>query len=203
MSVLDKVEKLAQQNAFTGNKILEDSWNNIASALAYKTTRPADTAKAIQEHLNVINKILANQKSASVLDKIEQFQKSASPLDFTEQYIDTALWASIDDEGQPLDANYDVPDLSPECKAKMEADCQSFQQHHAKLLEKAYATELPGTAHYSDGAAGHDFFLSRNGHGAGFWDRGLGKVGDELHTAAKAYSSFDLYVGDDGKIHCG
>lgn len=34
---------------------------------------------------------------------------------------------------------------------------------------------------------GEDFALSRNRHGAGFWDRGYGDVGDRLTAAAHAY----------------
>ena len=46
-----------------------------------------------------------------------------------------------------------------------------------------------------------DFWLTRNGHGAGFWDRGLGSVGDELTKNAKPFGSVDAYVGDDGKVY--
>jgi hypothetical protein len=49
----------------------------------------------------------------------------------------------------------------------------------------------------SDKRAGHYFWLSRNGHGSGFFDENL----DALQDAAKAYSEFDLYVGDDGVIY--
>ena len=48
---------------------------------------------------------------------------------------------------------------------------------------------------------GHDLWLTRNGHGAGFWDRGLGALGDRLTKASEAYGSCDVYVGDDGKLH--
>jgi hypothetical protein len=48
---------------------------------------------------------------------------------------------------------------------------------------------------------GHDLWLTRNGHGAGFWDRGLGDVGDKLTAIAKRMGSKSLYVGDDGKIY--
>lgn len=34
---------------------------------------------------------------------------------------------------------------------------------------------------------GHDIWLSAGGHGAGFWDRGLGELGDRLHEAAKTH----------------
>ena len=45
--------------------------------------------------------------------------------------------------------------------------------------------------------AGHDFALTRNGHGAGFWDRGLGTVGDMLSDEAKAYGSHSVYIEVD------
>lgn len=42
---------------------------------------------------------------------------------------------------------------------------------------------------------GHDFILTRNGHGAGFWDRGLGEIGDRLTEWSKTFGSFEsLYV---------
>jgi hypothetical protein len=44
---------------------------------------------------------------------------------------------------------------------------------------------------------GHDFYLTREGHGAGFWDRGLGELGDYLTKIAKwsgAASDLDDYA---------
>lgn len=48
--------------------------------------------------------------------------------------------------------------------------------------------------------AGHDFWLTRNGHGAGFWDRGMGEVGDRLSAKAEKWGTVDLYIGDDGQV---
>ena len=48
--------------------------------------------------------------------------------------------------------------------------------------------------------AGFDFWLTRARHGAGFWDRGLGAVGDKLTKAAHVYGSVDLYA-HEGKVH--
>ncbi len=59
--LIGRINKFAQQNQTTANAVLADSWNGIATALAYKTTQPLNTAKAIQEHLNNIYKILATQ----------------------------------------------------------------------------------------------------------------------------------------------
>ena len=48
---------------------------------------------------------------------------------------------------------------------------------------------------------GHDLWLTRNGHGAGFWDRGLGDRGDSLTAICKALGEVCTYVGDDGHLH--
>ena len=48
---------------------------------------------------------------------------------------------------------------------------------------------------------GHDLWLTRNYHGAGFWDRGLGEIGDKLTELAHSYGGVTLYIGDDGKIY--
>jgi hypothetical protein len=110
---------------------------------------------------------------------------------FTRSYIETALWSSTDNAndqgGEPLDKNYNADDISPETMAQMIADALKFQKRNAELL---YDSNL------DDERAGHYFWLSRNGHGSGFFDEGL----DKLQDAARAYGAFDLYIGDDGQI---
>lgn len=107
---------------------------------------------------------------------------------FTQAYIEIALWSSIDEEGNPLDANYGPEDLAPETLAQIVEDCQAFQEAQAADLEDATQD-------------GHDFWLTRNRHGAGFWDRGYGERGERLSIAARAYGERDLYVGDDGRLY--
>lgn len=46
---------------------------------------------------------------------------------------------------------------------------------------------------------GHDLWLTRNGHGAGFWDRGLGTLGDRLSEAARSLGEAQAIVLDDGE----
>ena len=111
---------------------------------------------------------------------------------FTAGYLECALWSSTDDTGEPLDDNYGVEDLAPEALAQAIEDCREFQEVNAELL----ATYTRPSDH-----AGHDYWLSRNGHGAGFWDRGEGETGDALHKAAKLNGSRDLYAGDDGQLY--
>lgn len=116
--------------------------------------------------------------------------------DFTKHYLIAALWSSTGDDGEPLDAAYSEDDIAPECVAKAMADCERFQRENAAMLARAYETRG-----YDVAQAGHDFWLTRNGHGAGFWDRGLSVVGDALNAACYAASMVELYVGDDGKIY--
>lgn len=116
---------------------------------------------------------------------------------FTEAYIVCALWSSVDDNDVPLDSNYSFSDIAPEALSRMEKDCVDFQQANGTLLQQAY----DNITWYTVAQAGHDFWLTRNGHGAGFWDRGLGDVGEQLTTQAKVYGTCDLYVGDDGKVY--
>jgi len=100
------------------------------------------------------------------------------------------------------DCHGDEPELrdakgwSPELTASTVTDCETFQESNLAELDIAYAT-----GDYGPVQAGHDFWLTRNGHGAGFWDRGLGPVGTRLTDAAHACGSVDLYAGDDGWIY--
>ena len=106
-------------------------------------------------------------------------------------YLTCALWSSInyDEHGEFLDADYDTDDFTDKARAAAVKDLADF-------LLANYA-DFEGM---DDGQIGHDFWLTRNHHGAGFWDRGLGERGDRLTKAAQAYGGVDLYVNADGKI---
>ena len=52
-------------------------------------------------------------------------------------------------------------------------------------------------------AFAYDYLLTRNGHGAGFWDRGLDELGDKLSDTAEIHGSVYAYAGDDGLIYFG
>ena len=113
--------------------------------------------------------------------------------DATRAYIVAALWTSIGRDDMPLDDAYDASDLAPETAEAMRADVVDF-------LELCWREDLDLGALEAD-QIGHDFWLTRNGHGAGFWDRGLGDLGDRLTELCRPYGEAYLYVGDDGQIH--
>jgi hypothetical protein len=114
---------------------------------------------------------------------------------FVTSYLETALWSSNDESddsgGEPLDKNYDISDIAEKTIAQAIKDCQEFQSVNHILLVKNGAT---------DDADGHNFWLSRNGHGAGFFDAGT-KVGDKLQDAAHKFRELYPIVGDDGLIY--
>ncbi len=127
--------------------------------------------------------------------------KTWTTLDtFTRQYVETALWSSNDGSddqgGEPLDMNYGIEDVSEEALKVAISDCADFQKNNAELLEQA--EEKFGE---DDEQAGHDFWLTRNHHGAGFWDRGMGEIGDDLSDAARVYGECYMFVNDDGQVY--
>ena len=111
---------------------------------------------------------------------------------FTRAYVECALWSSCDENDEPLDSNYGIEDMASAALAACAEDCADFRSANSAALAES---------NLSDESAGHDFWLTRNGHGAGFWDRGLGAVGTVLSDAARVYGSVDLYVGDDGMVY--
>ena len=117
--------------------------------------------------------------------------------------MQAALWSStcIDtDDCEYLDEKYDESDLAKETLEQMEKDCIQFiKENDDDLFE--YAEQRTFYNVTASEFAGHDFWLTRNGHGAGFWDRGLKRLGDRLTSATEKFPEISLYVGDDGKIY--
>lgn len=109
---------------------------------------------------------------------------------FLDGYLKAALWSSTDDNSEPLDKNYNLEDFSETALEIARKDCAAFQEANATDLEDIDCEQ-----------AGHDFWLTRNHHGAGFWDRGHGAKGDRLTEAAHVYGSVDLFVAANGLIY--
>ena len=109
--------------------------------------------------------------------------------EFTRSYVETALWSSSDDNDKSLD-KYGITAISDETINKMIKDCEKFQSENCEDISCDLSR------------AGHDFWLTRNGHGAGFWDGDWDdEIGKKLTKASETYGEFTLYVGDDRKIY--
>lgn len=116
---------------------------------------------------------------------------------FLSAYIECALWSSTDNStesgGYPLDDNYGPEDIHSETLSAMARDCRDFQKQARDLLSL-----LPDV---DDEQHGHDFWLTRNRHGAGFWDRGYPRrIGEFLTDIAHSFGGADLYV-NRGRVY--
>lgn len=98
-------------------------------------------------------------------------------------YLKCAAWSSTDLDGESLDSFQ----FSDNAEKEMAKDLQNF----VDLVNQ----EIPDLEMDAEQFA-HDFWLTRNGHGAGFWDRGLGDLGDKLTKLAKTFGECDLYLHD-------
>jgi len=106
------------------------------------------------------------------------------------------LWAESGDPESPLGASADMTELAPQTRTAAHEMCESFA-HYCK----AQRINLQTVRGMGPESIGHDLWLTSQGHGAGFWDRGLGAIGQRLTDAAKIIGSHDAYKGDDGLIY--
>ena len=106
---------------------------------------------------------------------------------FIDAFFEALFWS----EGE---AFYDLSytDLEDDDAEELISDCLGFLSEASILLAKTSLTF---------DSAGHDFLLTRNGHGAGFWDRGLGEAGDKLTDMAHNYGTIGLDIGDNGQVY--
>ena len=127
-----------------------------------------------------------------------------APARFIRQYIETMLWSTNDEStesgGYPLEDNYGISDIAPSAMVKIQEDCSRFYAS-VESLGIDLDTELLKDDD-ADEMAGHDFWLTRNGHGSGFWDGDWrDDAGDALTKLAKSFGEQWPYVGDDGLIY--
>lgn len=112
----------------------------------------------------------------------------------TNSYLFCAIWCGTDSDNndEPLDKNFDVDDFIEESKKIASEDCEKFYKESKKIIEKVMEKH-----NVEISSIGHDFYLSRNGHGAGFFDRGWGKLGDYLQIAARRYKETYVEIDSD------
>ena len=114
-------------------------------------------------------------------------------------YLETLLWSETDDDGTPLDQTVDLSDLPEALWNKAEEDLQGFADYCLKVIghdpfEFFDAKEVA-----------HNFCLSRNGHGAGFFDGswliGGREFNQNLQSLAKTFGGHRLMAYENnGKL---
>ncbi len=136
--------------------------------------------------------------------------------EFTAQYLETSVWAStvmlpvapeelidgcmdVDDEhplhglseDDNLDSRFGIYDFTADALRQACWDCDAFRASHSDDLEDE-----------DDGHAGHNFWLNRNGHGAGFWDGDYEeKKGERLSAGCEAFRELHVWVDEEGALH--
>jgi hypothetical protein len=118
--------------------------------------------------------------------------------------IDCLLWSELTDEGQPFDS-VDL-EVSDQLQALVTNDWECFRanaeslgfdadEHCARMLHP----DCDGDAW---NAAAHDFILTRNHHGAGFWDSGRWAKpwGQKLTELCRLYPELHCYIDSDDLI---
>jgi hypothetical protein len=114
---------------------------------------------------------------------------------FFAHYLATALWSSTDAGGNPLDAKYTEDDIEAETLEILKAHCLSFLSRAAPFIDAEDGIADRWTR------AGHDFWLTSQGHGAGFWDGDWPKYGDLLTKMSKCYpSEINLEQNEGGQL---
>jgi hypothetical protein len=122
---------------------------------------------------------------------------------FFQGYLHCAFWSSPGHTKENFEDEAEVEAIAPLAREEQYGVCRDFVQANLEdLVEyvKQRRAEQGDTRALWSGA-GHDFWLTRSGHGAGFWDRGLGELGARLTRAAKVYGGCTPYLGDDKKVY--
>ena len=121
-------------------------------------------------------------------------------ITFLNSYLETALWSTTDPyTEESLDFDCTIEDLDTDTISKAKIDCEDFLTGTMSADLQLFLDNLTSQ---EVKRAGHDFWLTRNRHGAGFWDGDWPEPHATMLTErAHSYGSVDLYVGDDGFIY--
>ena len=114
-----------------------------------------------------------------------ELSDSLSP--FLRAYLEAAEWSGIDSEQEEaFDLAAGPIRWTEESLGQAQADCLAFLGAHAADIGDR------------ESQAGHDFWLTRNGHGAGFWDGDWpDEVGRRLTDAAHVYGSVNVWFDEE------
>lgn len=98
-------------------------------------------------------------------------------------YLVCALWCENKDDKS-------ISDVGISTQIMARKDIKTFVEKTGDLLKDIDEEQI-----------GHDFWLTRNHHGAGFWDRDLGEVGDQLTTIAQEFKELNVWESECNVIY--
>ena len=122
--------------------------------------------------------------------------------DMTNGYLEALLWTSnANEDGQNfLELGYSIDDIPKAARDGVRDTFEDVVTCHP-LAVRLYGVERQVSSAIVWEHFGYDFLLTRNRHGAGFWDRGLGELGEHLSQIAYLLGDSEyLYVSEDGTL---
>lgn len=135
------------------------------------------------------------------------------------EYLACAVWSECDADGGNLTDRFDADDFSQDSRERAAKDVAAFLSAASEAInalqmaielgaseDLADADETTGSLTTEYGLSsdlGYNLWLSRNGHGAGFFDRDHipEAIRDALQEAAEALGTCDVIEGDDSQLH--
>lgn len=121
------------------------------------------------------------------------------------------LWSEGEiygEDGEPTldswDEIYEASDATPELRAEIFAavawlDTADIGEDETHMKYHVAAHDF--VERFGLESFGHDMTLTRNHHGAGFWDRCAGDIGDTLTDWAKHLGTLNVFHGSDSIHH--
>ena len=113
-----------------------------------------------------------------------------------DQILITALWAECDpDSNNHLESNFTTDDFTDYAVEYLSEKYNHFIDVAKTILPPDFIVDWSQFA--------HDFWLTCNGHGAGFWDRDelqYQNLGNQLTNLCETIYLGSLYITDDNTI---
>lgn len=124
----------------------------------------------------------------------------------------TILWSENDNStpcgGEPLDKNFGIQDFDPESLSALSRQFQAFISKAEAAITEATGSDWTFIDEFYTGPSSsefqteHDYIMTVNGHGCGFWEEsdwepGVGKI---LTKLAKQDPEIHAYT-EDGKVY--
>lgn len=154
---------------------------------------------------NIISTVVLNYLNEAYVDYDNSLQdmKQEDINEILKGYIEAALWTEeerLHDEkimviGKKIPfASFKYNDVDTDSVIDAYNDIKTFIKNAG---DDAVQEAIDEKGLYQ---LGMDIWLTRNGHGSGFFDHFYDNE-EMLMSAAKSLNSKDIYFGDDGKLH--
>lgn len=183
----------------TKHHVVMDPPNDTRSVMTHDSEESANTymdnLKQKHPHLHKHSYIVKPRKTN---ESVETLLEMAVPPDEFREFVDAYIAAMLWSETPDGEEDYDKDDIAASTLMRIRNDCNDFLNDE-ETIEHLDNNRIKGNDMTQ---AGHDFWLTRVGHGAGFWDGDWDEeAGKYLTARAKHFGHVDLYRGDDGKIY--